>query len=51
MIGEIQVAQFISEIGDIRKFSSNKQLNTFCGIEPTVYQSSKYNVSNFKMTK
>ena len=38
-IGPLTAAAFISEIGDIRRFSSFKQLASFVGFVPAIYQS------------
>lgn len=35
-------AAFLAEIGDINNFSSHKNLIAFAGIDPTVYQSGKF---------
>ena len=38
-IGKLSTAMIIGEIGDIKRFKSNKQLNTFVGIDIKRYQS------------
>ncbi|WP_242680383.1 IS110 family transposase [Staphylococcus sp. 191] len=38
-IGELTAALLIGEIGDIREFKTNKQLNAFLGIDVKRYQS------------
>lgn len=40
-IGEISTAQIIAELGDINRFKNIKQLNAFCGLDPTIVQSGK----------
>ncbi|WP_317913281.1 transposase [Carnobacterium maltaromaticum] len=37
-IGELTAALLISELGDIRRFHSNKQLNAYVGIDIRTYQ-------------
>jgi transposase len=41
-IGETTGAAFLAEIGDINNFSSHKSLIAFAGIDPTVFQSGKF---------
>lgn len=33
---------FLAEVGDIRKFENHKKLIAYAGIDPTIYQSGKY---------
>lgn len=40
-IGETSTAQIIAELGDINRFENIKQLNAFCGLDPTIIQSGK----------
>lgn len=40
-IGETSTAQIIAELGDINRFKNIKQLNAFCGLDPTIIQSGK----------
>lgn len=40
-ICEISTAQIIAELGDINRFENIKQLNAFCGLDPTIVQSGK----------
>lgn len=40
-IGETSTAQIIAELGDINRFDNIKQLNAFCGLDPTIIQSGK----------
>ena len=41
-IGELSAGMFISEIGDIRRFRSGKQLVAYAGIDTVIYESGKY---------
>ena len=40
-VGETASAQIIAELGDINRFENIKQLNAFCGLDPTIVQSGK----------
>lgn len=40
-IGETSTAKIIAELGDINRFDNIKQLNAFCGLDPTIVQSGK----------
>ena len=40
-IGETSTTQIIAELGDINRFENIKQLNAFCGLDPTIVQSGK----------
>lgn len=40
-IGETSTAQIIAKLGDINRFENIKQLNAFCGLDPTIIQSGK----------
>lgn len=40
-IGELTTAQIIAELGDISRFRNYKQINAYCGLEPSIYQSGK----------
>jgi transposase len=44
-------AIILAEIGDIQLFSSPSKLLAFAGMEPSTYQSGKYNASNTPMVK
>lgn len=50
-IGYTLGALILSEIGDIKHFSSPAKLLAFAGLEPSVYQSGKFNPSSGKMVK
>ena len=41
-IGDTSGAAFLAEVGDIRNFQSHKALIAYAGIDPTVYQSGKF---------
>ncbi len=41
-IGDTTGAAFLAEIGDINNFSSHKSLIAYAGIDPTVFQSGKF---------
>lgn len=49
-IGEQSASQIIAELGDISRFRSYKQINAYCGLEPSIYQSGKA-FHNGKITK
>ena len=49
-IGELSASQIIAELGDISRFKNYKQINAYCGLEPSVYQSGKA-YYNGKITK
>lgn len=40
-IGEQSAAQLIAELGDLSRFKNYKQINAYCGLEPSIYQSGK----------
>jgi transposase len=44
-------AIILSEIGDVERFSSPYKLLAFAGLEPSTYQSGKYNASHTPMVK
>lgn len=50
-IGYTIAAIILAEIGDINNFSSPAKLLAFAGMEPSTYQSGKYNASNTPMVK
>jgi transposase len=41
-IGELSAAQFIGELGDLRRFSDSRKANAYIGIDIRRYQSGKY---------
>ena len=41
-IGDTTGAMFLAEVGDIQNFSSHKSLIAFAGMDPTVFQSGKF---------
>ncbi len=50
-IGPVYGAVILSELGDIRRFPSGKQLVSYAGIDPTVHQSGAFNGSQMHMSK
>lgn len=50
-IGYTLAATIIAEIGDINRFSKPSKLLAFSGLDPSVYQSGKYNNSHAMMVK
>lgn len=50
-IGYTLGAMILSEIGDIKRFPSPAKLLAFAGLEPSVYQSGKFNPASGKMVK
>ncbi len=50
-IGYTLAAIILAEIGDISNFSSLAKLLAFAGMEPSTYQSGKYNASHTPMVK
>lgn len=49
-IGEPSASQIIAELGDMSRFSNYKQINAYCGLEPSIYQSGK-SFYNGRITK
>jgi transposase len=41
-IGELSAAQFIGELGDLRRFSDPRKANAYIGIDIRRYQSGNY---------
>jgi len=41
----------LAEIGDINRFSTSSQLLAFAGLDPSTYQSGKFNATGMKMVK
>jgi transposase len=41
-IGDATGAAFLAEVGDIKNFSSHKSLIAYAGVDPTVFQSGKF---------
>ena len=50
-VGEITAAQLIAEIGDIRRFDNRNSLIAFAGVDPSTYQSGKYESKSGTATK
>ncbi|QVK21378.1 IS110 family transposase [Mycoplasmatota bacterium] len=49
-LGELRTSQLIAELKDISRFNSYKQINAYCGLEPTIYQSGN-SLVNGKISK
>lgn len=50
-IGEKIVATIISEIGEIDRFSHSKKLVAIAGVDPSVFESSKFSATINRITK
>ncbi|MBS7528827.1 IS110 family transposase [Fusibacter paucivorans] len=50
-IGEVIALIILSEIGDISRFPSKKQLTAFAGLDTLVFQSGKYLARSGKISK
>jgi transposase len=50
-VGKLTAATIIGEIGDVNRFPTTKQLITYAGLNPTVYQSGRFKASNNKISK
>ncbi len=50
-VGIVTAATIVSEIGDIKRFSSVKKLNAFAGIDPSVRQSGEFLGTENHMSK
>lgn len=50
-IGEVTAATILGEIGDISNFDTSKQLVTYAGLDPSVYQSGNFRAKNTKISK
>ena len=50
-VGELTATTTLSEIGDINRFPTTKQLVAFARLDPSVYQSGKFTASNNKIPK
>lgn len=50
-IGNLNGGMIIGEIGDIHRFESPCKLLAYAGLDPSVYQSGKFNASNTRMSK
>jgi transposase len=50
-IGNLNGGMIIGEIGDIHRFESPCKLLAYAGLDPSVYQSGKFNASHTKMSK
>lgn len=50
-VGQMTASTILSEIGDVTRFSTVKQLVAYAGIDPSVYQSGTFKASNNKISK
>lgn len=50
-IGELTASTILSEVGNINRFPTEKQLVAFAGLDPSVYQSGNFRASNNKISK
>lgn len=50
-IGEINGAMILGEIGNINRFSKPCKLLAYAGLDPSVYQSGKFNAQKTRMSK
>jgi transposase len=50
-VGELTAATILSEIGDVFRFPTVKQLVAFAGLDPSIYQSGKFKSTNNKISK
>lgn len=50
-VGELTAATILSEIGDIHRFPTVKQLVAFAGLDPSVFESGKFKATNNKISK
>ena len=50
-VGDITAAQLIAEIGDVRRFDNRNSLIAFAGVDPSNFQSGKYESKSGKASK
>ena len=50
-IGELTAATILSEIGQVNRFPTEKQLVAFAGLDPSVFQSGKFKSTNNRISK
>ncbi len=50
-IGEFTAATILSEIGQVNRFPTEKQLVAFAGLDPSVFQSGKFKSTNNRISK
>lgn len=50
-VGDLTAASILSEIGDITRFPTEKQLVAYAGLDPSVFESGKFKSSNNKISK
>jgi len=50
-IGEVTACVILSEVGDIHRFATKKQLAAYAGLDPAVFQSGKFTARNNRISK
>lgn len=50
-VGNVTASVILSEIGNVDRFHSKKQLIAYAGLDPSVFQSGKYTAKNNKISK
>jgi transposase len=50
-VGNLTAASILSEIGDIHRFKTEKQLIAYAGLDPSVFESDKFKSRNNKVSK
>jgi len=50
-IGEVTACVILSEVGDINRFATKKQLVAYAGLDPAVFQSGKFTARNNRISK
>lgn len=51
VVGDITAAQLMAEIGDVRRFDNRNSLIAFAGVDPSNFQSGKYEAKSGKSSK
>lgn len=50
-VGEFTAAAILSEIGDVSRFPTERQLVAFAGLDPSVFQSGKFSSTSNRISK
>ena len=50
-VGELTAAHLMAEIGDVRRFANRSSLIAYAGVDPSTFQSGKYESKSGKTTK
>jgi transposase len=50
-VGEVTASTIVTEIGDVERFSTSKQLVAFTRLDPSVFESRKFKASNNRISK